>query len=42
MNNEITEAALTAAKKARRRKYGYTRNNELMTCGRMVIIRKIM
>ena len=42
MNRQITQAALVAAKKVERRKYGYIRNGELTICGRRVILYKMI
>ena len=42
LDKKITHASLTAAKKVRRRKYGYMRNDEFTTCGRMVILYKMI
>ena len=38
LDKKITHASLTAAKKVRRRKYGYMRNSKLTTCDRMVFL----
>ena len=41
LNTQITQAALAAVKKVAKRKYGYTRNDELVNCGRMVVLYKM-
>ena len=37
LDTQITQAALAAAKKVAKRKYGYMRKGELTNCGRMIL-----
>ena len=41
IDTQITQAALAAAKKVAKKKYGYMRNDELVNCGRRVILYKM-
>ena len=40
LDTQISQAALAAAKKVAKKKYGYMRNDELVNCGRQVILYK--
>ena len=42
LDEDITTATLDAAKKVGRRKHGYMRNDRMTTCGRMVILYKMI
>ena len=42
LDTEITQMALAAAKKVARRNFGYTRNDEMIHHGRMVILYKLI